>query len=272
MPDRIAFIGGGHMARALIGGLLARGTPASHISVGEPLAASRRALEADYAVRTSADNLAAISEAAVVVLAVKPQAMKGVLEPLRGSLAASKPLILSIAAGVRLAALQRWAGAGLTIVRCMPNRPALVGAGISALVSQEGLPAAERERAQSILGAAGETVWVQAEDELDVVTALSGSGPAYFFLLAEHMADAGASLGLQPEVARRLALATLVGAGALARHGDGNLERMRAEVTSKGGTTEAAVRSFEAAGLAGTVQAAMRAATLRGRELASENA
>lgn len=272
MPDRIAFIGGGHMARALIGGLLARGTPASHISVGEPLEASRRSLEADFAVRTSTDNLAAIREADVVVLAVKPQAMKGVLEPLREGLAASKPLILSIAAGVRLAALQRWAGAGLAIVRCMPNRPALVGAGISALVSRQGLAAAERERAQSILGAAGEAVWVQAEDELDVVTALSGSGPAYFFLLAEHMAAAGVNLGLSPEVARRLALATLVGAGALARHGDGNLERMRAEVTSKGGTTEAAVRSFEALGLAATVEAAMKAATLRGRELASENA
>jgi pyrroline-5-carboxylate reductase len=179
-------------------------------------------------------------------------------------------VVISIAAGIRLAALESWCGADVPVVRAMPNRPALVGAGATGLFAPANVAGAQRELAERVMQAVGEVIWVAAEDDLDVVTALSGSGPAYFFLLAELLTQGAIDLGLEPAAARRLAIATLHGAGQLAHAGDGDLARMRAEVTSKGGTTEAAVKSFEAADLHGIVARALEAATRRGRELAAQ--
>jgi pyrroline-5-carboxylate reductase len=263
-----AFIGGGNMGGALIRGLIARGLAPSNISVGEATQTRRIQLADELGVHVTADNREAAAGADVLVLAVKPQDMAGTTQQLAEVLAQRRPLVLSIAAGIRVADIAGWCGPGVPVVRAMPNRPAVNSAGASALFAPAGLSAAHRELAESVLGAAGITVWVAEESLLDVVTALSGSGPAYFFLLAELMTEAAVKLGLERESAHELAIQTLYGSGRMARDSDGDLARLRAEVTSKGGTTEAAVRSFEAANLRGIVAAALAAATDRGRELA----
>lgn len=268
--QQLAILGGGNMGRALIGGMLRRGTRPEHITVGESSEAAREALSADFGVECTADNAAAVEQASVIVLAVKPQVAGTVLAPLQPALQRSRPVVISIAAGIRLAALESWCGAGVPVVRAMPNRPALVGAGATGLFAPPSVADAHREVAARIMQAVGEVIWVASEDDIDVVTALSGSGPAYFFLLAELLTQGAIDLGLGPEAARRLAIATLHGAGQLAHAGDGDLARMRAEVTSKGGTTEAAVKSFEAADLRGSVARALEAATRRSRELAAQ--
>ena len=252
---RIGFLGGGNMARALIGGLIGRGTPAAQLQVGEPGAAAREQLARDFGVAVSADNVAAIADCDLVIVAVKPQE--------------ARPVLLSVAAGIRIAALRAWAGPGVPVVRTMPNRPALIGAGVSGLFADPQVSTAQRELAAGVMRAAGAAVWVEREADLDVVTALSGSGPAYFFLLAEQMMQAAIAQGLQPEAARQLAVGTLHGAGALAGASDGDLARLRREVTSKGGTTEAALEAFAAADFGAIVARAMHAATQRSRELAA---
>jgi pyrroline-5-carboxylate reductase len=266
----LAILGGGNMGRALIGGLLRRGTRPEHITVGESTPAARESLSADFGVQCIADNAAAIEAASVIVVAVKPQVAGTVLAPLQPALQRARPVVISIAAGIRLAALESWCGAGVPVVRAMPNRPALVGAGATGLFAPASVAGAHREVAERVMQAVGEVIWVGVEDDLDVVTALSGSGPAYFFLLAELLTQGAIDLGLDPAAARRLAIATLHGAGQLAHAGDGDLARMRAEVTSKGGTTEAAVKSFDAADLRGIVARALEAATRRSRELAAQ--
>jgi pyrroline-5-carboxylate reductase len=266
----LAFLGGGNMGRALIGGLLRRGTRPEHISVGESFEKARDALAADFGIRATADNAAAVESASAIVLAIKPQLAESVLTPLQPVLQRTRPLVISVAAGIRLAALERWCGPGVPVVRAMPNRPALVGAGATGLFAPDGVDSTHRAAAERVMQAVGEVVWVSTEDQLDVVTALSGSGPAYFFLLAELMTEAAIGLGLDSAAARRLASATLYGAGQLVNTGDGDLARMRAEVTSKGGTTEAAVRSLDSAGLRGIVIQALEAAATRSRELASQ--
>ena len=266
----LAILGGGNMGRALIGGMLRRGTRPEHITVGESSPAAREALSADFGIQSTADNAAAVEPASVIVVAVKPQMAGAVLAPLQPALLRARPVVISIAAGIRLAALESWCGAGVPVVRAMPNRPALVGAGATGLFAPASVAAAHREVAERVMQAVGEVIWVTAEDDLDVVTALSGSGPAYFFLLAELLTQGAIDLGLAPEAARRLAIATLHGAGQLAHSGDGDLARMRAEVTSKGGTTEAAVKAFEAADLRGSVARALEAAVRRSRELAAQ--
>ena len=270
LASKLAILGGGNMGRALIGGMLRRGTRPEHMTVGESSEAAREALSADFGVQCTADNAAAVEAASVIVLAVKPQVAGTVLAPLQPTLQRNHPVVISIAAGIRLAALESWCGAGVPVVRAMPNRPALVGAGATGLFAPPSVADAHREVAERVLQAVGEVIWVASEDDIDVVTALSGSGPAYFFLLAELLTQGAIDLGLGPEAARRLAIATLHGAGQLAHAGDGDLARMRAEVTSKGGTTEAAVKSFEAADLRGLVARALEAATRRSRELAAQ--
>ena len=257
------------MGRALIGGLLRSGTRAEHLSVGESVERARHTLASELGITATPDNLAALAGAQVVVLAVKPQELPAVLAPLAGALRAARPLVVSVAAGVRVSALEGWCGAGVPVVRAMPNRPALVGAGVSGLYAPPAVPAGQRRLAEQVMQAVGEVVWVPGEDALDTVTALSGSGPAYFFLLAELLAEAGAELGLEGAAARRLAAATLYGAGLLARSGDADLARLRAEVTSRGGTTEAALRVLEGADLRATVTRALAAAAQRSRELGS---
>ncbi len=268
MKIKAAFVGGGNMGGALIRGLIARGLDPDHIGVGEAIQARRIALADELGVHVSADNLDAVQDAEVVVLAVKPQDMAGTVQALAPAFAASRPLVISIAAGIRVADIAAWCGPDVAVVRAMPNRPALNGAGATAIYGPPELSEAQRALAEQVLGAVGTTTWVKTEDALDVVTALSGSGPAYFFLLAELMTDAAVNLGLERAGARELAIQTLFGSGRMARDSDGDLARLRAEVTSKGGTTEAAVRSFEADNLRGIVAAALAAATDRGREMA----
>ena len=266
----LAILGGGNMGRALIGGLLRRGTRPEQISVGESVAAARDSLSGEFGIRATADNLAALERATVVVIAVKPQDTASVLGPLRQLLNRTRPTVLSVAAGIRVSALETWCGPGVPVVRAMPNRPALVGAGATGMYAPVHVDAAHRAAAQHVMEATGEVVWVPSEDALDVVTALSGSGPAYFFLLAELMANAAVELGLEPQSARRLAVATLYGSGLLAHTSEADLARLREQVTSKGGTTEAALRTLNAADLRGIVARALESATLRSRELASQ--
>jgi pyrroline-5-carboxylate reductase len=269
---RLCILGAGNMGRALIGGLLRSGTLPAQLSVAESQAVAREAVARDFGITATADNAAALAGASIVVLAVKPQDAAGVLQPLAAALAAARPLLISVAAGVRCAALESWCGAGVPVMRAMPNRPARVGAAATAVYAPPAVGHGQRLAAERVLQAVGDVFWVRAEELLDVVTALSGSGPAYFFLLAELMAEAGAELGLESAMARRLAAATLYGSGLLARSGEGDLARLREEVTSAGGTTEAALGAFAAADLRATVRAALAAATQRGRELARHTA
>jgi pyrroline-5-carboxylate reductase len=267
----IALIGGGNMARGIIGGLLGKGARAAAICVAEPAAASRAGLVDDFGVAVTADNDAAVRGAHVVILAVKPQLMAGVARALAPALQQARPLVISVAAGIRADRLQHWLGAGIPLVRAMPNRPALIGAGASGLYAQPAVDAAARALAEQVLASTGLCVWVRDESDIDAVTALSGSGPAYFFRLAELMAEAGVAQGLPADVARRLAAQTLAGAGQLvAAETTPDLARMRAEVTSKGGTTEAALQTFAEQGLDRVVTAAMASAARRSRELAEQ--
>lgn len=268
---RIAFIGGGNMARGLLGGLIARGALPAHITVSEPDATARDRLRRDFGVRATGDNSSALTGANVVVLAVKPQIMAEVVRPLAAVLQQLRPLVISVAAGIPSASLASWVGAGVPVVRSMPNRPALIGAGATGLFANSSVGTAERELAGQVMGSTGIAVWVQRESDIDLVTALSGSGPAYFFRLAELMAEAAIAQGLDATVAKQLAAQTLAGAGQLvATESAPDLARMRAEVTSKGGTTEAALNRFGALALDRTVAEAMRAAATRSQELAAQ--
>lgn len=267
---KIAFIGGGNMGRALIGGLLKRGAAPDTLRVGEAYEPNRAALERDFGIGVFADNATAAADADVVVVAVKPQDTGRALLNLRPGFLQRPPLIISVAAGIRTHDLETWCGSDVPVVRSMPNRPALVGVGATGLFAPERVGPIHRSTAENIMRAVGAVVWVHSEDALDVVTALSGSGPAYFFFLAELMMQAAIDLGLEPAAARTLAIETLHGAGTLAHASDGNLARLRAEVTSKGGTTEAALRAFESADLRAIVARAITAATQRGRELAAQ--
>ncbi len=267
---QVGFLGAGNMGRAIIAALLRSGCPAENISVGEPQAAARESLSRDFGIAANADNQAAIRTADVVVVAVKPQDMASVLAPLTQALAARKPVVLSIAAGIRINDLQNWCGVDSRIVRAMPNRPALVGAGATGLFAANNVSAAQRELAERVMQSCGAVVWLPREELIDVVTALSGSGPAYFFLLAEAMTDAAVQLGLDAAAARSLAIATLHGAGSMAIQPEADLPTLRQQVTSKGGTTEAALRVFDEAGLRAIVARALAAATQRGAELAQQ--
>lgn len=266
----LTVLGAGNMGRALIGGLLRHGMRPEQIAVGESHEAARATLSRELGIAATTDNVAAIRQANVIVLAVKPQDAGAVLSPLAPQLQQRSPVILSIAAGIRIETLHGWCGAGVPVIRAMPNRPALVGAGVTGLFAPAEVAAAHRAMAAQIMQSVGEVVWVAQEDALDVVTAVSGSGPAYFFLLAEAMAKAGVDLGLPADAAQRLAIATLHGAGLLAHASDGDLARLRAEVTSKGGTTEAALNTLQSASFNDLVGRAIEAATRRGRELAEQ--
>ena len=268
---RVCILGAGNMGRAIISGLLRSGTRPEHLSAAEVQPAARAQLARELGVSATADAASAIAGAAVVVLAVKPQDAGAVLAPLAEALAAARPLLISVAAGVRLAALEAWCP-GVPVMRAMPNRAALIGAGATGAYAPPSLAPEARRLAGSVLGAVGVVVWVESEPALDVVTALSGSGPAYFFLLAELMAEASVELGLEAQGARRLAAATLHGAGLMVNSGDADLAQLRDAVASEGGTTAAALRSLAEADLRGTVRAALGAAVQRSRELAAATA
>ena len=266
---RAAFIGGGNMGSALVRGLLAHGAKPTDITVGESAQALRERLAAELGIAVTADNLLAIEQADIVIVAVKPQEMAATLQALRAGLQSHKPVVMSVAAGLRIADLSRWCGAGVPVIRAMPNRPALNGAGATALFAPPSTTQAARDIAMVVAQSVGTCVWVDSEAQMDAVTALSGSGPAYFFLLTELMIDAAVAQGLPRATASELAIQTLFGAGQMARASDGDLARLRAEVTSKGGTTEAALRSLATDDLRGIVHRALTAAAHRSQELAN---
>jgi pyrroline-5-carboxylate reductase len=265
---RIAFIGAGNMAASLIGGLRAKGLDATQIRASDPGAETRARVNAEHGIEVFADNAEAIQGADVVVLAVKPQAMKAVCEAVRPSLKPNQ-LVVSIAAGITCASMNNWLG-DQPIVRCMPNTPALLRQGVSGLFATEQVTAEQREQAQELLSAVGIALWLNEEQQLDAVTAVSGSGPAYFFLLIEAMTAAGVKLGLPAEIAAQLTLQTALGAAHMAVASDVDAAELRRRVTSPAGTTEAAIKSFQAGGFEALVEQALGAAAHRSAEMAEQ--
>jgi pyrroline-5-carboxylate reductase len=264
---KIAFLGGGNMARALIGGMLGKGYDRSSICVIEVSTPARERLASELGVHVSAAPDARTNAADVLVLAVKPQDMRGALEGLSGL---DQKLVISIAAGVRVDALSRWLQGHRKLVRCMPNTPALIGEGIAALYALPEVSAAQRQQAEGILRAVGEVVWVADESLLDPVTAVSGSGPAYVFWFIEQLAASGEKLGLPKTTSLKLAMHTVLGAAKLAAQSDKSPAELRKQVTSKGGTTEAALNVFEQEKLAERMMKALQAASRRGAALGEE--
>jgi pyrroline-5-carboxylate reductase len=265
----IAFIGGGNMAVALISGLTQRGLAGERITVADPVPQALRRLQSEYGARPASDNAQAVQNAQVAILAVKPQFLREVAVGIAPHLPAGS-LVISIAAGIPYAALVRWLGTAPTVVRTMPNRPAFNGCGATALYAPAAVGAPQRALAEGIMSAVGTTVWVEHEAQLDTVTALSGSGPAYFFLLMEALEEAARARGLPADVAHELTLQTAFGAAQMARHSRDPLATLREQVTSKGGTTAAALAVFDAAGLRDIVRAALTAADKRSAELAAQ--
>lgn len=265
---KITFLGGGNMASALIGGLLKQGFCAADICVIELSAGGRERLQADYGVRCVEAIDAAAAACDVLLLAVKPQQMKAACAPLLPHLRTQ--LIVSIAAGLRLADLARWLGGHRRLVRTMPNTPALIGAGVTGLHALPEVDDAGRAAAERILQAVGSTVWIADEAQMDAVTAVSGSGPAYVFLFIEALQQAGEELGFTPQQARQLAIETTLGAARLAAQSPEPASLLRERVTSKGGTTEAALRTMGERGVLAGIVAGVHAADARGRELGEQ--
>ncbi len=268
LQENLGFIGGGNMARSLIGGLLARGLPPRQVIVSDPMASQRESLAANFGVRVSDDNAEVARGAQVLVFAVKPQMLREVAQQLAPALAL-RPLVISVAAGIRATDLQRWLG-GVSVVRAMPNQPALMGCGVSGLYATADVAAPGRKLAETIMGAVGPALWVDDEKQMDAVTAVSGSGPAYFFLLIEMLEAAGMKLGLSSEVSRRLAVETAYGSGQLAHSAVESPTTLRERVTSKGGTTEAALKHLEGSGIRNAFADAIAAAACRSAEMAEQ--
>lgn len=265
----IGFIGGGNMARSLIGGLCQSGLPPANLHVSEPDEDRRQALHDDYGISVHANNQAVVDACEVVVLAVKPQLLKTVISALE-SREGEQKLFLTIAAGIRTESLQQWLGGERAIVRAMPNTPALVQSGATGLYANRHVSDKQKGLAESILRAVGLTVWVEDEAQMDAVTALSGSGPAYFFLVMEAMEQAGIKLGLPEETARLLTLQTAFGAAKLALEIEQDPAQLRHNVTSPGGTTEQAILTLQDREIQRIFEQAMQAAHDRARELADE--
>jgi pyrroline-5-carboxylate reductase len=265
--QQLAFIGAGNMARSLVGGLIADGWDPAVISVSDPDANQLGALAGRFKVNTDTDNRVILTGRDAVVLAVKPQIMaRGITAEIQKS----RPLVISIAAGIRSNDLERWLGGNCAVVRCMPNTPALVQTGATALFATRKVSSEQRDLAESILRTAGLTVWVEDEELLDAVTALSGSGPAYFFLVMEALEEAGISLGLDNKTSRLLTLQTALGAAKMALESNDDVATLRHRVTSPGGTTERAVEVLENGKLRALFIEALTAARDRSRELADQ--
>ena len=267
---RLAFIGAGNMARSLIGGLIADGWDATCISVSDPDTAQLAALSSRFQVNTDTNNHSVTENADVVVLAVKPQIIRDVALDLSELIQNRQPLLISIAAGIRATDLQRWLGGSCALVRCMPNTPALVQSGATALWLNEHVGDEQKDLAESILRAVGLALWVDSEDLMDSVTALSGSGPAYFLLVMEALQEAGQAMGLPEETAKLLSLQTAFGAAKMALESSEDAAVLRQRVTSPGGTTEKALAVLENGGLRALFSDALNAARERSRELAEQ--
>ena len=267
----ICFIGGGNMARSLIGGLIDDGMKPQFVTVSEPDTSRRKELTNDFGVTALADNVAAVNESDIVIFAVKPQVMKTAVLPLAEGLSEKKPLLISIAAGIPISSLESWAGDDLAIVRAMPNTPALINAGITALFANSRVLPEQRDQAESILRAVGKVVWVEEETLMDTVTAVSGSGPAYFFYFMEALEQAAIEEGLDENTARLLTLETALGAARLAIETTESPLELRGQVTSPGGTTEAAIQVLEQAGMSQILKLAVTAARKRSADLADSS-
>ena len=267
MGKRIAFIGGGNMASAIIGGLIRNGMAASSIDVVEPFAEARARLQADFGITAQAEAGAFLADAAMVVWAVKPQTFKEAAQQVRAH--NTNALHLSVAAGIPSGSIAQWLG-NERVIRTMPNTPALIGKGITGMYARHAVTQADRNWASDVIATTGAVVWLTQEDQLNAVTALSGSGPAYMFYFMEAMTDAGAQMGLPRDQAYQLAVATFIGAGELARASTEPPEALRAKVTSKGGTTYAAITSMEESGIKALFEKALHAANTRAEELGAE--
>lgn len=264
----IAFIGGGNMARSLIAGLIRQGIPGNRIRVAEPVETLRNNLASDFGVQVFADASTAADGASCWVLAVKPQVMREVCRALSPMQSA---LVISIAAGITAVQLDRWLGNGRAIVRAMPNTPALLGAGVTGLYANAEVSAAQRELATRLLSTAGTTTWIENEQQMDAVTAVSGSGPAYVFLLAEAMEAAALNQGLPAQTARTLVIQTVLGAARMLTESGEAPTELRRRVTSPNGTTQAAIETFQAGGFAQLTNEAIARAAERGHELSAAN-
>jgi pyrroline-5-carboxylate reductase len=267
---RLAFIGAGNMARSLIGGLVADGWDPACISVSDPDTDQLSALSSRFQVNTDTNNHTVTENAEVVVLAVKPQVIRGVALDLADKIQKRQPLLISIAAGIRATDLQRWLGGSCALVRCMPNTPALVQSSATALWHNENVTDEQTDLAETILRAVGLALWVESEDLMDTVTALSGSGPAYFLLVMEALQEAGQALGLPEKTAKLLSLQTAFGAAKMALESSEDAAILRQRVTSPGGTTEKALQVLENGGLRSLFSDALNAARSRSRELAEQ--
>lgn len=264
---KIHFAGAGNMARSLVGGLIAKGMAPESISLFDPDQAKLDQLSKQYGVTVAENNIVPLSTAEVVILAVKPQIMARVAQEIGERLPETSPLFISIAAGISTAALCAWLGSNVAVVRCMPNTPALIQSGATGLFAGPGVSSGQKEQAFTIMSAVGLALWVEQEAQLDAVTALSGSGPAYFFLVMEALMEAGQSLGLTPDMARQLTLQTALGASQLAIVSEEAPWQLRTQVTSPGGTTEAALKCFERRQLKSVFKEALQAACTRAEEL-----
>lgn len=264
-----AFIGGGNMARALIAGMLQAGVASDQIIVSEPFAETRNALLRDFPIQVVESNRDAAAQGSIWILAIKPQMLSQVGTELAELSNQTKPLLISILAGITLDALKQKLP-GTCAVRAMPNTPALLKAGITALCAGQDVSLPQRAQAEALLKVCGQTVWMESESLMDTVTATSGSGPAYFFLLMEAMIDAAQSQGMPAETARRLVIETAFGAALMARQSEESVAQLRARVTSPGGTTQAAVECFERLDFRRHVSQALEAARARGAELAAQ--
>ncbi|MDX1352000.1 MAG: pyrroline-5-carboxylate reductase [Thiomicrorhabdus sp.] len=270
MHASICFIGAGNMAQSLIGGLIASGYDKQKIMATDPTPEQRNAVTEKFAIQCLGDNAEAIAKADIVVLAVKPQILESVCQTIIEQAKAKKPLIISVAAGIRSKDINRWLGGEMAIVRTMPNTPSLIQTGATGLFANEFVNDEQQSQAEHILRAAGITVWVDEESKLDAVTALSGSGPAYYFLFMQAMEQSAQKLGLDEKTAHILTLQTALGAAKMALESRQDFAILRQNVTSPNGTTEKAIQSFQADGLPEMVEKAMQAAQSRAVELADE--
>ena len=266
----IGFIGGGNMATSLLGGLISDNCPPGNIWVAEPDAARRDELSSRFGVKTTADNNELVGAVDVVALAVKPQILPEVGRGIAETQQARQPLVLSVAAGIRIGDIDRWLGGNCAIVRTMPNTPALVQSGATALFANDKVNTEQRELAEAVMRAVGLTLWLEQEAQMDAVTALSGSGPAYIFLVIELLQQSGAKLGLSEETARLLAMQTAFGAAKMALESPDDSTTLRSRVTSPGGTTERAIGILEQGGIRELFDKALAGARDRARELADQ--
>lgn len=265
----IGFIGAGNMAAALIGGLVKRTRQPDHIIAFDPDTAKTSRLRNEFSIQVAASNPALLRDSDIVVLAVKPQIMRPVLTPLQSDLPDPAPLIVSVAAGIRIASIEKWLGRRLAVVRVMPNTPSLVGFGASGLCANDLVSPEQHDAAEVLMQSVGIVEWVENEPQLDTVTGISGSGPAYFMLFMEAMVDAAAARGLPRDTAEELVVQTCRGAAELAGASEQSLEQLRINVTSPGGTTERALETMKTAHIDDIIRRAVNAAADRADELAT---